>query len=128
MYYLHKTTKQFGITLQDACRAACVSAPAGCLEIGDFQGYVITEPPITTRWQTVREVAPVKIKGVLSQAWEVVESPLTGAERAAIVAREQIVGLEATVTPRRIREAVLGIDGGWLAGVDAQIAALRGQL
>jgi hypothetical protein len=40
----------------------------------------------------------------------------------------QIGGLEATVTPRRLREAVLGTDGGWLAGVNTQIAALRAKL
>lgn len=37
-----------------------------------------------------------------------------------------IAVLEATVTPRRMREALLGTDGGWLAGVEARIAALRG--
>ena len=37
----------------------------------------------------------------------------------------QIVELEATVTLRRLREAAIGIDGGWLKGVDDQIAALR---
>lgn len=37
----------------------------------------------------------------------------------------QITGLEATVTPRRIREAVLGIDNGWLAALNTQVAALR---
>ena len=44
------------------------------------------------------------------------------------VIKAQIVELEASITPRRMREALLGTDGGWLAGVDAQIAALRGQL
>ena len=42
--------------------------------------------------------------------------------------KQQIAEFEATVTPRRIREAVLGTDNGWLAGVDAQIAALRAQI
>lgn len=42
--------------------------------------------------------------------------------------RNQIYALEGTVTPRRIREAVLGVDGGWLARVEAQIVALRGEL
>jgi hypothetical protein len=37
----------------------------------------------------------------------------------------RIGNLEASITPRRIREAVLGIDNGWLAGVDAQITKLR---
>jgi hypothetical protein len=37
----------------------------------------------------------------------------------------QILDLEATVTPRRLREAALGIDGGWLKATDDSIAALR---
>lgn len=41
---------------------------------------------------------------------------------------QQILALESQQTPRRIREAVLGVDGGWLANLDAQIAALRAQL
>ena len=41
---------------------------------------------------------------------------------------EQIKALEATITPRRQREAILGIDGGWLSDVDRQIAELRSQL
>ena len=41
----------------------------------------------------------------------------------------QIAALEATVTQRRIREAVTTTDGKtWLANVDNQIAALRAQL
>ena len=40
----------------------------------------------------------------------------------------QIAKLEATFTPRRQREAILGIDNGWLADVNAQIAALRAKL
>ena len=40
----------------------------------------------------------------------------------------QILALEATVTQRRLREAALTEAGkAWLAGVDAQIAALRAQ-
>lgn len=42
--------------------------------------------------------------------------------------RMEIARLEATVTPRRLREAVLGIDGGWLANLNSQIAALRASL
>lgn len=47
------------------------------------------------------------------------------AKRAAI---DQIKALEQTVTERRIREAILGTDGGWLANTNSQIAALRAQL
>ena len=40
----------------------------------------------------------------------------------------QISNLEAEITPRRMREAVLGVDGGWLASKEAEIQVLRGQL
>lgn len=40
----------------------------------------------------------------------------------------QILALEATVTQRRMRDALLGTDGGWLANIEQQIAALRAQL
>jgi hypothetical protein len=45
-----------------------------------------------------------------------------------IETKRQIAALEATVTPRRAREAALGTDGGWLKALDAQIAALRAKL
>ncbi len=40
----------------------------------------------------------------------------------------QIYALEAQITPRRMREAILGTDGGWLAGIEANIEAIRAQL
>jgi hypothetical protein len=41
----------------------------------------------------------------------------------------QIQLLEATITPRRLREATLTKDGKtWLTDIDTQIATLRGQL
>lgn len=49
-----------------------------------------------------------------------------------LTARDQVLAaitaLEANVTQRRIREAVLGADDGWLANIDKQIAALRAKL
>ena len=50
--------------------------------------------------------------------------PLTGDD----LIKRQIVVLEYQQTPRRIREAALGIDNGWLAEIEAQIQALRAQL
>lgn len=44
------------------------------------------------------------------------------------VIRQQIAELESQQTDRRIREAALGIDGGWLARLNDQIEALRDQL
>lgn len=40
----------------------------------------------------------------------------------------QIRSLEVTVTERRVREAVLGVDNGWLKNLNDQIAVLRAQL
>ena len=41
---------------------------------------------------------------------------------------KQISDLEATVTPRRVREAIRGSGKQWLDSIDDQIAALRSQL
>lgn len=41
---------------------------------------------------------------------------------------QQIHALESTVTQRRLREAALGEDDGWLAGVDEKISDLRKKL
>lgn len=57
-------------------------------------------------------------------AWIAEEPPASGRE----VLLAQIVDLEAQQTLRRMREAYLGLDGGWLADLEARIAALRAQL
>lgn len=73
---------------------------------------------------------------------EVVDAPLTEAEAARIALEDaeyqalhvndaldaQILALEATQTPRRMRDAALTDAGkAWLADLEAQIAGLRGQ-
>ncbi len=52
---------------------------------------------------------------------------LWGVDRAAVI-KEEIFMLEDQQTPRRIREAALGVDGGWLANINDQIEALRIEL
>lgn len=42
--------------------------------------------------------------------------------------KDDIATLEATITPRRTREAILGMDNGWLTDMDSMIQALRAQL
>jgi hypothetical protein len=42
--------------------------------------------------------------------------------------QEKVRALEATITNRRLRESLLGTDGGWLARVDKEITELRNQL
>lgn len=60
---------------------------------------------------------------------QVVDAPQPPpAEVTDMEIKAQIQALEATVTQRRLREAILGTDGGWLAAIDQQIAALRAQL
>ena len=49
-------------------------------------------------------------------------------EQPKILIKAEIAALEATITPRRTREAILGTDNGWLADQEAAIAALRAQL
>lgn len=56
---------------------------------------------------------------------QAIQNPQPTAEQAL---KTQIAVLESSVTPRRIREAVLGIDNGWLADIDAQVSILRSQL
>ena len=55
--------------------------------------------------------------------------PAPTAEQTNAPTLAAITALEATVTPRRVREAVTSPAGyAWLANVDAEIAALRGSL
>lgn len=42
--------------------------------------------------------------------------------------KTHIMQLEATITNRRICEAILGTDGGWLENVRTEIATLRAEL
>lgn len=49
-------------------------------------------------------------------------------ELPKLLIKTEIAALEATITPRRTREAILGTDNGWLAQQEAAIAALRAQL
>lgn len=68
--------------------------------------------------------------GVIGEATvgEWVEPP-PSAEQVNAPILAQIAALEATVTPRRVREAVTTTGGkSWLANVDSQIAALRAKL
>lgn len=49
-------------------------------------------------------------------------------EQPKLTIKANIAILEATITPRRTREAILGTDNGWLAQQEAAIALLRQQL
>lgn len=53
-------------------------------------------------------------------------SPETEVEELTVL--EQIRALEAEISPRRLREAILGKDSGWLENQEEAIDSLRGQL
>lgn len=41
---------------------------------------------------------------------------------------DQIIKLEGQITPRRLRDAILGKDKGWLADIESQIDEIRKEL
>ena len=53
---------------------------------------------------------------------------IIAANTPAPMVKDQIAAIESTITQRRLREAALGIDGGWLAAKEAEIAALRSHM
>lgn len=89
--------------------------PADAVEITEIEHAALLEGQSTGKIIT----ADKKGKPVLS------DPP---APSANDVIKSQIATLEASITNRRTREAILGTDNGWLAGVNQQIADLRKQL
>jgi len=62
----------------------------------------------------------------VDDAWLIDEERQAEIDRMAIL--EQIHLLEMQQTPRRLRDAVLGLDDGWLADLEEEIETLRAQL
>jgi hypothetical protein len=62
-----------------------------------------------------------------SQAWNFQDNSWNAIPNNILV-RQQIMSLELLQTDRRIREAALGIDNGWLQNLNNQIETLRQQL
>lgn len=104
-------------------------------------GYAVvfdTHQPTYDKYsETVQQGLPVLTsKGHWEQTWSIIQlegDQLTDAqaqkvedEKAKIKA--DIAALEATITPRKTREAILGTDNGWLTDIELQIQELRGQL
>ena len=128
-------TQEYPVTMQDFfARHRNVSFPA---EIPfEYFGYaqVATVPqPEVDFYHAAHELPPAFVDGAWTQQWEVVEVTRTPEEiavkqRADILS--QITALESQQTQRMLREAALDINGGkeLLAGINAQIEALRAQL
>lgn len=91
-----------------------IAAPGDAFEISAEQYAAIKASGMTLKPQLDGD----EVTLVDSQA------PLTNSQ----LAFSQILELEASITPRRLRDAILGTDEGWLAGVEAQIETLRAAL
>jgi hypothetical protein len=104
-------------------------------------GYAVVfdapQPNYDKYTQTIAQGVPVEtLKGHWEQTWIVLDlnaEQLADAqaqkiedEKAKI--KSDIAALESSVTPRRQREAILGIDTTWLADIELQIGQLRQQL
>ena len=99
--------------------------------------FDVPHPAYDKYSETVQQGLPVLTsKGHWEQTWSIIQldgDALIDAqaqkvedEKAKIKA--DIAALEATITPRRTREAILGTDNGWLTDIELQIQELRGQL
>ena len=104
-------------------------------------GYAVVhdagQPDYDKYTQTVAQGAPVEaLPNHWEQTWNIIQ--LTGdalidaqaqkVEDEKTKIKSDIAALEATITPRRTREAILAIDTVWLADIELQIQELRGQL
>ena len=128
-------TQEYPVSLQEFfSRHSNISFPAE-IPFEDF-GYaqvVATPQPEVDFYHAAHELPPVLVDGAWTQQWEVVEvtrTPEEVADRQRDDILAQIVALESQQTPRMLREAALDINGGkeLLAGINAQIEALRAQL
>lgn len=79
----------------------------------------------------IHKLYPQVVRTVGDEAFDI-DGNLVAVDTALVAkhvaALEQIASIEATITPRRVRESVQGTDGGWLAARDAEIAAIRASM
>jgi len=95
------------------------------------------QPDYDKYTQTIAQGVPVEaLPNHWEQTWIVLDLNAEQLAQAQIQKIEDekakikadIAALEATITPRRTREAILAIDTTWLAAQETAIAALRAQL
>lgn len=93
--------------------------------------YIASNDGITIRW-CEQDYQPVSGEVEFDEypTAEQLNKAFSGHEDAANNEdiKKQIIALESQQTPRRIREAIAEIDGGWMEKLEDQIAALRAQL
>ena len=64
----------------------------------------------------------------MTQSERDAEDAIWDADSVSRNAKAEIKRLEAEITPRRVRESILGTDGGWLSAQEALIAIERAKL
>lgn len=91
-----------------------------------MQEVVMTPEPVDPTRRTIGNSIKM-IKSIPTRVWvtEAVPEVQHNPNDAILLA---IRTIENEITQRRLREAVLGGDNGWLAAADAEIATLRSQL
>lgn len=98
--------------------------------IEEITGY----KPVTLDHELFAELKQTKIKirpekpTRFHTIWDGEKWVEDGAKKAKKESWAAISEIEQSITPRRLREAVLGTDKGWLAEQEAKIAALRAKL
>lgn len=135
--YINLETKQ--VSTESEIRSAHPNTSFATPFSPDGYAVVFDVPqPVYDKYsETVQQGLPVLTsKGHWEQTWSIIQlegDQLTDAqaqkledEKAKI--KSDIDALEATITPRRTREAILAIDTTWLADQEAAIALLRSQL
>lgn len=86
-----------------------------------MKGYAVRNDGVYG-WRTVNSASDC----LPNETWQE-EQPAPYVDVNADI-KSQISALEALQTPRRIRDAIAGIDNGWIANLETQIADLRAQL
>jgi len=95
------------------------------------------QPDYDKYTQTVAQGVPVEaLPNHWEQTWivldlnaaQLAEAQIQKIEDEKAKIKSDIAALEASVTPRRQREAILSIDTTWLADIEIQIGQLRQQL
>ena len=102
-------------------------APEVLVEYGIYEVISSEHPTIDRFTQTYREDTPIWDEALQGYKQVFVVEPIT-TEKYKIEVKLAISELESQITQRRLREALLGSDNGWLASQDQQIANLRSQL
>lgn len=69
--------------------------------------------------------APEHLTEITKEEYDLANAPVINPNDLILA---KIAELEASVTTRRMREALLGTDNGWMKALDEQIATLRNGL